>query len=161
MQKTLLWLAIGIVVLVGGFYALNAYIYNEKQGDGGEVATDGERQRPDVAPTGLIGGGWTWVRTELPGGEVMQAPAGGKFVLSLDEDGLAASTTDCNQMSGGYVKDEEVLSFKPFAMTKMYCEGSQEGVYAQQLAQTGSYVIEGNELRLILLRDAGTMVFVR
>ena len=68
---------------------------------------------------------------------VRKGAKSGSFVLSLDEDGLAASTTDCNQMSGGYVKDEEVLSFKPFAMTKMYCEGSQEGVYAQQLAQIG------------------------
>lgn len=33
-MKILIWVLIGAAVLVGGFYALNSYIYNEKQGDG-------------------------------------------------------------------------------------------------------------------------------
>ncbi len=36
MNKVLISIIILVVVLVGGFYALNAYIYNEKQGDGTE-----------------------------------------------------------------------------------------------------------------------------
>ena len=38
MKTILIWVVAVIVVIVGGFYALNAYIYNEKQGDGGAVA---------------------------------------------------------------------------------------------------------------------------
>jgi hypothetical protein len=37
MQKPLLIIAAVAIVLVAGFYAFNAYIYNEKQGDGTEV----------------------------------------------------------------------------------------------------------------------------
>ncbi len=37
MKKTLLIIGVVIVVLVGGFFALNNYIYQEKQGDGSEV----------------------------------------------------------------------------------------------------------------------------
>ena len=33
-MKTLISIAVAIVVLLGAFFALNAYIYNEKQGDG-------------------------------------------------------------------------------------------------------------------------------
>lgn len=155
MPKLLLRVLAVLAILVGGFYALNAYIYNEKQGDGGQ------RQRGDVVPTGLIGGGWTWVRTELPDGKTMDAPAGGQFVLSFDEDGLAASTTDCNQMSGSYTKSDDALTFGAFAMTKMYCEGSMEGEYARQLALTSSHAIEGDTLRLVLGENGGTMVFTR
>lgn len=33
MKKTLIYIIVLVVILVGGFYALNSYIYNEKQGD--------------------------------------------------------------------------------------------------------------------------------
>ncbi len=33
-MKTLLWILIGLVILLGAFYALNSYIYDEKQGEG-------------------------------------------------------------------------------------------------------------------------------
>ncbi len=145
---------LGAFVLVGGFYALNAYIYNEKQGDGTDVSVP-------TAPTGLTGGGWTWVRTELADGDVTEAPAGGQFVLSLDEDGRVASATDCNSMAGSYVMDGDMLTFGPFAMTKMYCEGSMEGVYAEQLSRTASYAVEEGNLSLLLADGAGVMTFTR
>jgi L-ascorbate metabolism protein UlaG (beta-lactamase superfamily)/heat shock protein HslJ len=113
-----------------------------------------------VAQTGLIGD-WVWVRTILPNDEVMEAPVGGKFVLTFDEDGQLSSSTDCNYLSSGYVKDEEVLSIGPVGMTKMYCEGSKDSAYAEQLGRAASHVIDGDELRIILVRDAGTMVFSR
>jgi heat shock protein HslJ len=34
MKKTLIWLVVVVLVVVVAFFALNAYIYNEKQGDG-------------------------------------------------------------------------------------------------------------------------------
>jgi hypothetical protein len=37
MKKALSIIGIAIVVLVAGFYALNAYIYAEKQGDPGDI----------------------------------------------------------------------------------------------------------------------------
>jgi heat shock protein HslJ len=39
MKKLFIWIGIIMVVLVAGFYVLNAYIYNEKQGDQTPVAS--------------------------------------------------------------------------------------------------------------------------
>ena len=35
-------------------------------------------------------------------------------------------TTDCNGFSGSYTQTDVRLESGPFAMTKMFCEGSQE-----------------------------------
>ena len=64
-------------------------------------------------------------------------------------------------MTGRFTVNGEILSFGPFATTKMYCAGSLEAEYARQLGLTASHIIQGPELRLILLKDAGTMVFTR
>lgn len=37
MKKLLLYIPLAVIVLVGGFYALNAYIYAEKQGNPNDV----------------------------------------------------------------------------------------------------------------------------
>ncbi len=39
MKKTLLLIAALVIALIAGFYAFNAYIYNEKQGDGSDVTS--------------------------------------------------------------------------------------------------------------------------
>lgn len=39
MNKLLLIIVAGIIALIVGFYAFNAYIYNEKQGDGNDVTS--------------------------------------------------------------------------------------------------------------------------
>lgn len=105
-------------------------------------------------------GSWAWYRTMYQNGSIAQVPIG-TFVLTFGADGSVTSTTDCNQLSGSYVVNGEVLSFKPFAMTKKYCEGSKDTVYAKDLSLATSYTIVGDELRIIMNRDAGVMVFTR
>ncbi len=105
-------------------------------------------------------GSWVWHRTTYQDGSVAQAPIG-TFVLTFSADGNVTSTTDCNQLSGSYVVNGEVLSFKPFAMTKKYCEGSKDAVYAKDLSLATSYTIVDDELRIMMNRDVGVMVFTR
>lgn len=108
----------------------------------------------------LTNSSWVWVNSDVAGEGEVTAPAG-EFVLSFDGEGNMSSETDCNTMGGIYSQDGEVLSMGQFVMTKMYCEGSMEMVYADQLALVNSHVIEGDELRLIMARDYGVMVFKR
>ena len=103
--------------------------------------------------------GWSWQYTDLLNGERVEAPVGDRFILTFDGDGNLGSTTDCNSMGGSYVIDGEVLSIGELVMTKMYCEGSVEGVYAEQLRLVNSYVIVDDTLKLNLNRDYGVMVF--
>ncbi len=120
---------------------------------------------PDVSPAGgtagLVDSSWSWQYTDLLGGERMNAPAGDRFILSFDGAGRVSSRTDCNGMGGRYVIDGEVLSMGQFVQTLMYCEGSMEGAYGEQLGLVNSYVIEGDTLRFNLNRDYGTMIFKR
>lgn len=110
-------------------------------------------------PVSLEGASWSWQYTELLNGERVEAPAGDHFVLTFEGEGQLGSTTDCNSMGGRYVLDGEVLSMGDFTMTKMYCEGSLEDVYAEHLGLVNSYVIVDDTLRLNLNRDYGVMVF--
>lgn len=116
----------------------------------------------DVTDDDGLSGAWVWLRTDLLDSEPMEAPEGGQFVLTFDvTTNRASSATDCNSLSGTYVREGEILSFGSLAMTDMYCEGSLDVEYAEQLALTNSYIVEGNQLRLNLNRDYGTMVFTR
>ncbi|KND48803.1 MAG: hypothetical protein AB198_01125 [Parcubacteria bacterium C7867-003] len=147
MKKLISIIFTSTALLLIGFYALNSYIYNEKQGNS---VTQPENVLENTE--------WEWDYTQILPGKKVVTPERGKFILFL-KDGKVTSTTDCNSMSGQYVKDGEVLSFTPFTSTKMYCAGSLESEYSRQIGLTNSYTIAGNELRLILNRDAGIMVF--
>jgi len=124
---------------------------------------------PNTSETGstgaeysLVGPKWTWLHTEpgaVAGDKKIIAPAG-EFVLSLDTAKRFTSTTDCNSLSGGYLVNGEVLRIGPIAATKKACMGETlESVYVRDLGLVTSYKIVGSELRLILAKDTGIMVF--
>lgn len=105
---------------------------------------------------------WNWRGTNGPGRSVLSVvPAQNPFVLSFIDDARVSSATDCNSMSGSYAASNTELTFGPFAMTKMFCENSLEGEYAQQLSQVVRYTIDDTTLYLHLDEDAGTMLFTR
>jgi|GEM_PF-3480274 len=110
----------------------------------------------------LIGTSWEWVRTDYIAGTRTDAPKG-RFVLSFDAtQQRLSSSTDCNSLASGYLIDGEVLSIGPIASTKMACmQPTFEEKYSQELGRTASYVIQGNELRLNLWKDTGTMIFIK
>lgn len=118
-------------------------------------------EKPKTISAELTNTEWVWLYTELQNGKTLTAPPGGRFILAFDVNGNMTSLTDCNFISGTYVKDGEVLSFTPFITTKMFCQNSLEPQYSEQLALTNSYLIEGGVLKLILNRDFGTMFFVK
>ncbi len=106
----------------------------------------------------LLGNAWVWQRTEKADGSTVK-PDGESFVLSFLPTEQYTSSTDCNALSGTFVVDKEVLSLSPAIATKMYCEGSLETAYTNDLMLTDSFVIDEDLLRLNLNRDNGTMIF--
>jgi heat shock protein HslJ len=104
---------------------------------------------------------WVWKETVLLDGTIIAPLQPEAFVLTLGSDRRYTSTTDCNSLSGNFVIDEEVLSLSPAISTKMFCEGSQDTVYMNDLVLANSFVIEGDELTLNLNRDHGAMKFVK
>ncbi len=108
---------------------------------------------------GILDQEWIWTYTELGDGRRVEAPTGDQFVLRLGSDGRYQSSTDCNAISGEFALEGEVVSFGPALSTRMFCEGSQEAVYTNDLLLTNSYVINGHVLRFNLDRDYGVMYF--
>lgn len=110
----------------------------------------------ETAP--LIGTKWVWQETKLQSGDTIEAPTD-VFVLRINADGTVTGTTDCNKIRGNYIQEGEVISFAPFAATRMFCPDSQERSYTEQLGLASSYVINGNQLQINLNRDYGVMTF--
>jgi len=119
---------------------------------------------PEESSHPLLGKRWAWVRSTDPlvsSTTTIKAPED-KFIISFGTDKRFTSSTDCNGLSGGFIIDGEVLSVGPIASTKMACPGGTlEMTYAAELGRVASYVIVGEELRLNLIKDTGTMIFKR
>lgn len=121
-------------------------------------------ETPRVEEITLPGSVWSWVRTDndpLASVHPVVAPVGNEYVLTFRESATFNSTTDCNRIAGSFAKNGEVLSFGSISMTEMACPDSLDTLYAAELGRVTSYVISGNELRLILQQDTGVMIFER
>ena len=132
--------------------------------DGSALASDlpydlTRTQSALTAVRGVLDQEWAWTYTELKDGTRVEAPSGEEFILTLGSDGRYQSSTDCNAISGEFALEGEVVSFGPALSTRMFCEGSLETVYTNDLLLTNSYVINGPILRLNLDRDYGVMYF--
>lgn len=123
------------------------------------VTSNNTTPAPVVAPATISGTDWTWQYTILADGTKKAAPNTDKFVLSFEKDKTVISTTDCNVLKSSYTGSGSSLVFKSFVSTKKACVGSFEKQYSEQLAQVNSYTLIGDELKLNLAKNAGTMVF--
>ncbi len=100
-----------------------------------------------IAPPPNVLSGTTWVWRETDYGESSVAAPNDDFVLSFTETEIK-SATDCNSLSGTYVSTDIALTLSPLAMTEMYCEGSLDTAYANDLAKALGYVISGSALTI-------------
>jgi heat shock protein HslJ len=104
---------------------------------------------------------WTWVSAQYNDGRKAEPMRPGDFTVTFDGAGKFSARTDCNSMSGSYTTAaNNVISFSQIASTKMFCQGSQEMVFAALLgdATTYSFTSRG-ELILGLKFDSGTVTF--
>lgn len=105
---------------------------------------------------------WTWVNTKMNDGSITEPSTAGVFTADfLAEDRFSAGT-DCNTGNTTYTLGENnALTVNgPFASTLMFCEGSNESDYFQQLQQVQSYMIDENGNLVLLLKfDSGSMIF--
>ncbi|MCC6454531.1 MAG: META domain-containing protein [Caldilineaceae bacterium] len=109
----------------------------------------------------LIGTTWQWVQTVYGDDSVVAAADPGRYTLLFDETGQVAVRLDCNGGGGQYTVEGSSLLFGALVSTLMACpEDSQATVFAKDLAEVYSYVIEGGHLYLSLKLDTGTMEFV-
>jgi heat shock protein HslJ len=149
MKKIIVWVVIIGVILIAGFYVLNAYIYNEKQADSNPYA-----------PEKLQAKTWTWINVVYADGTVITPRQTNAFTLSIKNDGSFDATTDCNQLGGRVTINNGAISFSDIFSTKKFCEGSQEEDFKKVLDRAAGYLFtERGELVLDIERDTGAAIF--
>ncbi|PIR69352.1 MAG: hypothetical protein COU47_03205 [Candidatus Niyogibacteria bacterium CG10_big_fil_rev_8_21_14_0_10_46_36] len=125
----------------------------------GEVVQDFEGEA-NLSMMSLDMKKWLWMRADFSDGREIIPKEPTAFTISFSDDSTFSATTDCNSMSGSYETDQNTIMFKDIAMTKIYCEGSQEGDFAQFLTDTIKYHFTSHgELILELASGSGTVTF--
>jgi len=116
---------------------------------------------PAGDPALLVGPTWVWEKTIMATSTPFTPNKVGVFTLTFTADGRASGTTDCNGVSGTYtVGSDGIITFGPLAMTKMFCEGSEEAVFADGISSVKSYMLGADgSLTLALDADKGSMIF--
>ncbi len=112
-----------------------------------------------ATPEGLQSKTWTWERTIYNNDTVQMPEEAGAFTLRFSDDDQVQVGTDCNNMRGGYIVTDNRIEFGRMMSTRMYCEGSQEDLFAGMLENVTSYFID-DEGRLILelKYDSGSVI---
>ena len=113
---------------------------------------------PSPAPTSIVGK-WRWISTIESATTVMPRTAG-DTVLSLNADGSAGTSTDCNSYFGKYTTAGSALTVTMQGGTLRACPPfeSMETTYLAQLAKVQQYTQNGSALTLTY--PGGMMSFV-
>lgn len=104
---------------------------------------------------------WTWLKTIYNNDTSKEPKQSGAFTLTFSDDNRVNGTTDCNRFFGPVTVKDHKLSFaEHMAMTRMFCEGSQEMEFIGMLQQVRSFFInDQGQLILELKYDTGSMIF--
>lgn len=88
---------------------------------------------------------WVWQATTIKDA-VIEPKAKDAFVISFDtKEGTINVATDCNAIFGPYtVEGEDKLKFGALGMTKKFCDGSQDSIFAEQLSEVSSFYFTGS-----------------
>lgn len=119
-------------------------------------------QKDNIKIQNELIGSWVWKDSVDAAKNTITPKDPSKFVITFTPEGRLNTTTDCNAVSGSFIKNEEMISIGSLVSTLMACEGEiLESTYATELALASSYSVEGNILKINLVKDAGQMTFVR
>lgn len=105
-------------------------------------------------------GQWVWQYSITTNDEKIKPKNPQDFILTLTPEGRLTSTTDCNTVSGSYVKNENTINIGPMITTEKDCRGETlESLYITHLSLSSTYEVKDNTLVLRLLNGSGRMVF--
>ena len=83
------------------------------------------------------------------------------FTLSFTKEGQVSGTTDCNSFHGTVTVEKHKIHFgENMAMTRKFCEGSQEMEFIEMLQNASSFFFTSRgQLIMELKYDSGSMIF--
>ena len=108
---------------------------------------------------------WVWERTIMNDGAIIEPRNPGDFALTFTTNGEVSGRTDCNGFFGSFTignPTDRRISFGPFGMSMMYCEGSQDAEFARMVEQSNSFFFDEEENLVLLIRyDSGSVILSR
>jgi heat shock protein HslJ len=97
---------------------------------------------------------WQWQQSIYEGDMVVLANDPSRYTITFNADGSVDVQFDCNSGGGSYSVDSANLTFSPLVSTKMACpEGTQDSIFAEDLAAVVSYAFADGNLHLTLSTD--------
>jgi heat shock protein HslJ len=141
MTKILLWMGATVIILGGGFFALNGYIYNEKQeASVPEAPIVGENLEGEADPSRMTLTMTTWNLQRAMYQDWEFSPADPKvFSITFKQDGSFVAATDCNAIQGSYTATDGSIAFSSIMMTEMACANSRDTDFAALIGDTFKY----------------------
>jgi heat shock protein HslJ len=123
-------------------------------GKGAEPQSIAARSAAAPADVGPVLEGGPWMLLEL-NGAVVQLPVGDRqpYLLFQPQDGRVTGYSGCNEFTGNYVVQGNLLSFGVFGMTRRYCadaSGDVEQVFLGVLSKVRSWRVEQ---QMLLITD--------
>jgi heat shock protein HslJ len=125
-------------------------------------AASSEAAMPPVDEAGtapaIIGAPWQWVATAYNNDTKNVPVTPGNYVMELLPDGQIAVQADCNRATGTYSLDGSRISITIGAMTLAACGPESLGDrFVQDLNAAESYLMDGEDLIIVLKLDTGSM----
>jgi heat shock protein HslJ len=160
-KKSTILLVLAILVLAG-FWLLSHDNSTEIPADNSvnESTTESStEENEEMDPSQALIGTWVWQETIMNNGEVIEPDDVDAFTVNFTQSGTVNITTDCNNANGPYSVDGNSLSIGPLAMTRMFCEGSQETEFTDMLTSDNTYMIDDSDQLVIMLPvDSGSVI---
>jgi heat shock protein HslJ len=102
---------------------------------------------------------WQWVRTSYRNGNTVTPRSVNRFALTFTGTSTFSASTDCNGVGGEYTVKGSAITFTRMMSTLMYCEGAQEGDFAQMINDARSYQFTSKGELLFTLSDGSSFIF--
>ena len=103
---------------------------------------------------------WEWHSVEYANDELFVPEQPELFILNFTNKTVVSALTDCNSLRGTYrLGDKQRIEFANLSSTRMFCEGSQEGIFQEVLQETEGWRRVNDQLQLILADGLGTSTF--
>lgn len=104
---------------------------------------------------------WLWVETVMNNDDIIKPIQTEAFTITFTDRGQVNGGTDCNSFGGSYeLLPDNGISFGNLAMTKMYCENSQEQVFVNQVTSANKvFMTDDGRFVLLLPYDSGSIIF--
>ena len=117
-------------------------------------------EKPTTPPGADLIGTWKWFGATMNDGTKLTPADPNQYTAQFQADGKILVKADCNTANGTYTTNGSSLTISLPVITQAICpEGSLSTQYVQLLSRSGSYMMQGANLMIMLQADSGTMTF--